>query len=134
VCPLTRSRWYYVRGEDVVTVRTGSWCGRMTRAATLFVITALIPLPAAASGTSTDAKTSTPTIKVSMQRLVARDVATTPAKHVVARDDRQGTTAGSAPGFFRTTPGVIALAVMAAGVGYALYSNQHDRIHSPGKQ
>jgi hypothetical protein len=29
---------------------------------------------------------------------------------------------------------MIALAVMVGGVGYALYSVQHDRIHSPGKQ
>jgi len=29
---------------------------------------------------------------------------------------------------------MFAIAVMAAGTGYALYSASHDRIHSPGKQ
>jgi hypothetical protein len=29
---------------------------------------------------------------------------------------------------------MIALAVVAAGTGYAIYSAQHDRIHSAGKK
>jgi hypothetical protein len=29
---------------------------------------------------------------------------------------------------------MIALVVAAAGTGYAIYSAQHDRIHSAGKQ
>lgn len=107
----------------------------MMRAAGLVVITALLPLPAAASDTATTASASTPTVKASMERIVAREVAATPAKKkVAARDDQQGSSAGSSPGFFKSTPGMIALAVMAAGTGYALYSAQHDRIHSPGKK
>ena len=117
-----------------MTVRKRSWCGRTMRAAGLFVITALIPLPAAASDPATTASASTPTVKASMERIVAREVAATPAKKVAARDDQQGSSAGSSPGFFKSTPGMIALAVMAVGTGYALYSAQHDRIHSPGKK
>ena len=116
-----------------MTVRTRSWCGRMIRAATLVVIAALIPLPAAAS----DPPTTTPpppTIKASMEKIVARDVTATPARKDVARDDRQGSSAGSSPGFFKTRPGVIALVVMGVGTGYALYSAQNDRIHSAGKK
>jgi hypothetical protein len=103
----------------------------MTRASSLAVITALIALPAAASDTPT--KASRPTLKASMQHMVARDVAAKPAV-TAARADRQTSSAGSSPGFFRSGPGMFAIAVMAAGTGYALYSASHDRIHSPGKQ
>jgi hypothetical protein len=115
-----------------VTGRTRSWCGRMIRAATLVTIAALIPLPAAASDTATTP--SPPTIRKSMEKISVRDVAAKPVRKDVARDDRQGSSAGSSPGFFKTKPGIIALAVMGAGVGYALYSAQNDRIHSPGKK
>src|SRR3954452_18225030 len=89
-------------GEDVVTHRARSWCGKMTRASSLAVITALIALPAAASDTPT--KASTPTLKASMQHIVARDVAAKPA--VTAARDRQTSSAGSSPGFFRSGPGM----------------------------
>lgn len=114
-----------------MTVRTRSWCGRMTRAAGYVVIAALIPLPAAASDTATTP--SPPTIKASMEKIVVRDVTAKPVRKDVARAD-QGSSAGSSPGFFKTKPGIIALAVMGVGVGYALYSAQNDRIHSPGKK
>lgn len=103
----------------------------MTRAAGLVVIAALIPLPVAASDTATSP--SPPTIKASMEKIVVRDVTAKPVRKDIARDD-QGASAGSSPGFFKTKPGIIALAVMGAGVGYALYSAQNDRIHSPGKK
>ena len=115
-----------------MTLKTRSWCGRMARAASLVVIAALMPLPAAASDTAT--APSPPTLKGSMEKIVVRDVTTKPARKDVARDDRQGSSTGSSPGFFKTKPGIIALAVMGAGVGYALYSAQNDRIHSPGKK
>jgi hypothetical protein len=105
----------------------------MTRASSLAVITALMALPAAAADTPT--KASTPTLKASMQHIVARDVAAKPAVTAAARADRQTSSpAGSTPGFFRSGPGMMAIAVMAAGTGYALYSASHDRIHSPGKK
>ena len=104
----------------------------MTRAAGLVVIAALLPLPAAASDTATTP--SPPTIKASMERFIVPDVTAKPARKDAARDGRQGSSAGSSPGFFKTKPGIIALAVMGAGVGYALYSAQNDRIHSPGKK
>jgi hypothetical protein len=112
-----------------VTVRIRSWCGRMIRAATLVVMTALIPLPVVAADTATTK--SPPTIKASMERIVARDIA---AAKAIARADRQGGSPGSSPNFFKTGPGMIALVVMAVGTGYALYSAQHDRIHSAQKK
>ena len=104
----------------------------MARAAGLVVITGLIPLRAAASDTATTS--SPPPIKASMEKIVARDVTAKPARKDIARDDRQGSPATTSPGFFKTKPGIIALVVMAAGTGYALYSAQNDRIHSAGKK
>lgn len=105
----------------------------MTRAFALAVMTAFIPLPAAASDTATNPPQA-PKIKASMERIVARDVAATPVRKAVVRKDSQAGSSATSPGFFKTGPGIVALAVMAAGTGYALYSTSHDRIHSPGKQ
>jgi hypothetical protein len=38
------------------------------------------------------------------------------------------------PSFFKKPAGIAVLITLAAGVGYALYSTQHDRLHSPAKQ
>ena len=113
-----------------MTVRITSWRG-LPRAGLLAVVIALLPLPVAAGGR---AEKQAQTIKASMQRLVARDLARTPVSSSMTRAARQTPPAGSAPGFFRSGPGIIALVVMAAGTGYALYSTTHDRIHSPGKE
>jgi hypothetical protein len=45
---------------------------------------------------------------------------------------RQQTDLGS-PGFFRTPAGIITLAVLATGVGFAIYSTSHDRVKSPAR-
>lgn len=111
---------------------TSSLCRKVRRVAGLVALTGLIPLPLVAGDTATTA--SVPTIKASMKQIVAREVTATPVRTTVTRDDRQGANASGSPGFFRTKPGVIALAVMALGTGYAIYSAQHDRIHSPGKK
>ena len=116
-----------------MTVRIRSWGGALPRAVWLAVITALIPLPLAASDTAASAKA--PVIKVSMEQIVAREVAASPAtKPVMVRAARQGQGPGSDPGFFRSRPGIVALVVMVAGTGYALYSAKQDRIHSAGKK
>ena len=105
----------------------------MARAAGLVVIAALIPLPVAASDTTTTS--SPPTITASMKKIVVREVTAQPAhKDAARKDDRQGSSPGGSTGFFKSKPAMVALVVMAAGTGYALYSAQHDRIHSPGKQ
>ena len=118
-------------GRHLVTVRLTSWRGSLPRAGLLAVVIALVPLPAAASGDGTDAKT--PTIKASMERIVARDLAAAPASSAV-RPARQGQAPGNSPAFFKSGPGIVALVVMVAGTGYALYSAQHDRITSAGKK
>jgi len=50
------------------------------------------------------------------------------------RRAEQSTASKQSASFFRTKPGAVALAVMIAGSGYALYSVSHDRITSPAKQ
>jgi hypothetical protein len=116
----------------IVTLRISSWRGILPRAALLAAIVALVPLPLAAADDAAQGKT--PTIKRSMEQIVARDVASAPASARVVRRTRQGQSAGASEGFFKTGPGIVALVVLATGTGYALYSASHDRIHSAGKQ
>src|SRR5262245_39319071 len=111
-------------------VRVMRSCKLMRRALWLVVITLFVPLPAAAGDIPSNGAATG--VKASMERIVARDVAAKPAREPVVRGTRQGSAPGSSPGFFRTGPGMITLAVMAVGTGYALYSAQHDRIHSAG--
>ena len=105
----------------------------LARAGLFAMILALVPLPVAAADEAAHGK-STTNIKVSMERMVARDIASAPDTSSLARPARQGQAAGKSAGFFKSKPGIIALVVMAAGTGYALYSASHDRLHSPGKQ
>ena len=36
--------------------------------------------------------------------------------------------------FFKSPVGAVVAVLLSVGVGYALYSTAHDRVHSPGKQ
>jgi len=51
-----------------------------------------------------------------------------------AKRAEQSSAAKQKPSFFKSGPGAVALAVMGAGVGYAIYSASHDKINSPAKQ
>src|SRR4051812_15585519 len=112
-----------------MTVRAGRCRTAVSRAVWIAVMLALTPLPLLASGAATPKTTG---IRASMERIAAREIAA-PLKPAV-RAARQTQTPGGSPGFFKTRPGMVALAVMIAGTGYAVYSAQHDRIHSPGKK
>ena len=115
-----------------MTVRIKAWRGCLPRAGLFAVVLALVPLPVSA-GDGAQGK-STTNIKVSMERIVARDIASAPVTSSLARPARQGQAPGNSAGFFKSKPGIIALVVMVAGTGYALYSASHDRLHSPGKE
>src|SRR5262245_39362909 len=104
---------------------------RLTRILGLAVITALVPLPLIADDTGGAKRT--PTIRESAARIVPRDISAAPAPTSRAREARQGSTSTASTSFFKTRPGMIALAVIAVGTGYAIYSAQHDRIRSPGR-
>ena len=108
--------------------RSGSW----RRAMAFAVITALTPLPLLAAESGSGPRPGP--IRASVAKITPKDTANMPKAR---RSEARGATQ-SAPGqersFFKTGPGIIALAIMGAGVGYAIYSTQNDRIKSPGKE
>lgn len=127
-----------------MTVRLPLSRHALPRAVILAVCVAMIPLPAAA-GDSTTAPSKNPAVDTSM-RADARPLQTAIAKvdsrelkgaapaRTAARRADQGQDVGKeSAGFFRTGAGIAVLAVIGVGVGYALYSTSHDRIHSAGK-
>ena len=72
-------------------------------------------------------------IQASLQQAAAREVAKAPMTRKATNRAAQDNPAKQSGGFFKSGPGIAALAVLAAGTGYALYSVRHDRVHSPGK-
>ena len=108
------------------------FCQQMMRVLCVTVITALVPLPAFADGTANPPQSHT--LKASAARMVAREIAAAPAGPARVREMRQGSTSTNSTAFFKSRPGIIALSVLAAGTGYAIYSASHDRIHSAGKK
>jgi hypothetical protein len=111
-----------------VTVRLIHWRGALARVVLLAAAATLVPIPGLASDTKDVTKPKT--IQMSMQEIVKREAARTPATRTTAAR-AQTNTSKESPGFFRSGPGMVALAVMIAGTGYALYSVSHDRVHSP---
>lgn len=102
------------------------------RVLVLALMVAALPLPCAAEGASPT--TATPGLTASigpMARAIALD------KPVAARKlTAQAPGESRAPGsksFFKTPAGVVVLAVVAAGTGYAIYSARHDRIAPTGR-
>jgi hypothetical protein len=101
----------------------------------LILMIALVPLPALASETTSGAASkSAKPAQVSLHQMIAREAARTPVVLTsAARKAEQGATSNGS-GFLHSRPGLIALAVMAAGGGYAVYSLSHDRVRSPAKK
>jgi len=94
-------------------------------------VTLLVPLPALAGEKASSV--STKVSKPSIQQIVAREAARTPLAASSARRE-QSNPSKESTAFFKTKAGMVALAVMAVGAGYAIYSASHDRITSPAKQ
>lgn len=95
------------------------------------IVVALIP-PSAAAGEPVPSRTPLRNALADVGTLQSRMPR---AEAATLRRSRQSQDpATQSPRFFRTRAGILVVAVMAAGVGYALYSTRHDRIHSPGKQ
>ena len=91
------------------------------------------PLPAMA-GEPTARPANTPSIVAAAQQAVAAQVkAATPATSSCAGQHGTAKTDLGTPSFFKSPAGIITLASLGAGVGYALYSTSHDRVKSPGK-
>lgn len=105
------------------------WRSPLARLVALAVVIALCPLPALA-GDQGQPVEKTPGIRASAAAVAAR--APLAAKPAAV----QGPSAGPnrSASFFKTPLGVVVLAAMAGGVGYAIYSTQNDRITSPAKE
>lgn len=111
-----------------MTLRSPIWRRRLPRAVLLALITSFVPVAGVAAA-------ERPTPRVSGLRAA---VTNAPAGHAAtAARARSATRAtqnqsGQNASFFKSRPGILALAVMVAGAGYAVYSTQNDRIKSPG--
>lgn len=115
-----------------MTVRRTHWRRALPRAVALAACVSFVPIPAVANETTPEQKPST--IRASVAKVVAREVATMPARHTAQRAAQTTGTAKQSAAWFKTPAGMVALAVLAAGTGYALYSTQNDRITSPAKE
>jgi hypothetical protein len=110
----------------------------VTRALLVAFVVSLLPSPVWADGI-TDASKS-PSLQAAMTKVVQRELAKEPAQRRPERTNASRVRAQStsstneSPSFFKTKTGVIVLGIMAAGVGYAIYSTQNDRINSPGRE
>lgn len=96
------------------------------RATAFALVLAAIPLPVLAEESTQPV--ARPSLKASIARAVANSAVAAPqAQHKVATADKSelGT-----PSFFKKPAGIIVLAVVAAGAGFAAYSASHDRVHS----
>ena len=130
-----------------MTVRLTHWRGPVRQMALVALVAALPSLPLAAASDPARASAATPapatptlsaqptSMKVAVREAAIREsaVVATPRAKAARRAEQSGATKQS-PGFFKTGAGAIALAVMAVGTGYAIYSASHDKISSPGKQ
>ena len=106
-------------------VRTSQWISRVLVAALMLAAT---PLPTLA-GEPPAPPPARPSLTVLVQQAATvTPIAPARAQTVVG----SGKTDFGSPSFFKKPAGILVLAAIAAGVGYALYSTQHDRINSPG--
>jgi hypothetical protein len=95
----------------------------------LAVAASLVPLPALAAEEGSAPKPGV--IKAAVSTIAVDEA---PAARATAARAARQSSPQSDRSFFRSKPGILAIAVMAVGVGYALYSAKEDRITSPGKQ
>ena len=105
------------------------------RAIPLALAASLIALPVAASENTVTPKAKTE--QVSLRQAAAKaatSAAVTTPRSGKSRRAEQSHPTRQSTSWFKTKPGILALAVMVGGSGYALYSINHDRITSPAKQ
>ena len=107
--------------------RTSQWISRALVAALMLAAT---PLPTLAGDPPAPAPP-----RPSLTVLVTQAAAVTPiaparAQTATGVDKSQF----GSPSFFKKPAGIAVLVTLAAGVGYALYSTQNDRVKSPAKQ
>jgi hypothetical protein len=102
------------------------------RVLVLALIVTALPLPCAAEGASQP--TATPGLRASIgpiARAIALDKPM-PARNLAAQAPGESRAPGS-KSFFKTPAGIVVLAIVAGGTGYAIYSAKHDRIAPTGR-
>ena len=105
--------------------------GRLAlRVLVLAVAVAAVPVPCLAQEKSPPA--AAPGIQASIQKVAAATPLAPARVQAAARTQTSANTPGKTP-FIKTKAGIAVLAVLGAGVGYALYSTSHDRIHSAAR-
>jgi len=100
--------------------------------AALVVTIALAPLPALAGEPSPPAAKAPPGIRASLAKLDLTERIAAP-RPPTARKQQAGQDDLRSASFFKSPLGIVVLATLGVGAGYAIYSTQHDRIHSAGK-
>ena len=120
-----------------MTLRQTEWRGAVPRAVLVAVIATLVPLPVWANDLKPAPKpktTQTTQANASIREVAARTAARTELAPARAARASQAPATKESTAFFKSRPGMIALAVMVIGSGYAIYSANHDKINSPGKK
>jgi len=105
------------------------WRRLLVRALVLVLALGAAPLNCLAAQPA-DPPPPAPALAAAIQQAVQLEVGT--MKKVSPNAAQQsGASAAEPARFFKTKAGVVALVLLAAGTGYALYSTSHDRIKSP---
>ncbi len=107
------------------------WRSRQALLVALAVTVTLAPLPVLAEEPSPPAKA--PGLLASVAKLGVTERLAAP-RPPAARSAQVSKEDLSSASFFKKPLGVVILATLAVGAGYAIYSTQHDRVHSAGKQ
>jgi hypothetical protein len=114
----------------VTDIRCG-WRGARARVLAAGLTIALAPLPLAA------AETDRPAPVITLKTAIAKAAATERLASSTAAPAQTAQPAGAptpeSRRFFKTPVGVAVIAVVGAGTAYAVYSAQHDRIHSAAR-
>jgi hypothetical protein len=113
-----------------LTVR--HWRPSAVRIGVLSAAIVAAPLMATAGEISATAAKPGPSIRTSVEKVVATQTLKSSGSATRAQQGGTTTDLGSRS-FFRTPGGIIALVALAAGVGYTLYSTSNDRVKSPAK-
>jgi hypothetical protein len=114
--------------EDNVTDTPSIWGVTRARVVALGVMLALAPFPAAAADTPPQTPSSID-LKAAVRKFAAAERLSKSAS--AAQPAAQaGDAKLQSPSFFKTPLGLAVIAVVGGGAAYAVYSAQHDRIHS----
>ena len=107
------------------------WGGARARVLAAGLTIALVPLPLAAA--EADRPAPAITLKAAVDKAAATErLASSPAAAAQTAQPIDAPNTGSR-GFFKTPLGLTVIAVVGAGTAYAMYSAQHDRIHSAAR-